>query len=33
LLLHAIAFAAADDLHGRVADGSAAGFALAMHVS
>ena len=32
-LLHAIAFAPADDLHGRVVDCSAAGFALAMDVS
>ena len=32
-LLHAIAFAPADDLHGRVIDCSAAGFALAMDVS
>jgi enoyl-[acyl-carrier protein] reductase I len=32
-LLHAIAFAPADDLHGRVVDCSAAGFALAMDIS
>jgi enoyl-[acyl-carrier protein] reductase I len=32
-LLHAIAFAPADDLHGRVVDCSAAGFSLAMDVS
>lgn len=32
-VLHAIAFAPADDLHGRVVDCSAAGFALAMDVS
>ncbi len=32
-LLHAIAFAPKDDLHGRVVDCSAAGFALAMDVS
>lgn len=32
-LLHSIAFAPADDLHGRVVDCSAAGFALAMDVS
>ncbi len=32
-LVHAIAFAPADDLHGRVVDCSAAGFALAMDVS
>ena len=32
-LLHAIAFAPADDLHGRVVDCSAAGFAMAMDVS
>jgi enoyl-[acyl-carrier protein] reductase I len=32
-LLHAIAFAPADDLHGRTVDCSAAGFALAMDVS
>jgi len=32
-LLHAIAFAPADDLHGRVIDCSAAGFAMAMDVS
>ncbi len=32
-LLHAVAFAPADDLHGRVVDCSAAGFALAMDVS
>ena len=32
-LLHAIAFAPADDLHGRVVDCSAAGFGLAMDVS
>jgi enoyl-[acyl-carrier protein] reductase I len=32
-LLHAIAFAPAEDLHGRVVDCSAAGFALAMDVS
>lgn len=32
-LLHSIAFAPADDLHGRVVDYSAAGFALAMDVS
>jgi enoyl-[acyl-carrier protein] reductase I len=32
-LLHAIAFAPADDLHGRVVDSSAAGFALAMDIS
>jgi enoyl-[acyl-carrier protein] reductase I len=32
-LLHAIAFALADDLHGRVVDCSAAGFGLAMDVS
>src|SRR6202453_3463682 len=32
-LLHAIAFAPRDDLHGRVVDCSAAGFALAMDVS
>jgi len=32
-LLHAIAFAPADDLHGRVVDSSAEGFALAMDVS
>jgi enoyl-[acyl-carrier protein] reductase I len=32
-LLHAIAFAPAGDLHGRVVDCSAAGFALAMDVS
>jgi enoyl-[acyl-carrier protein] reductase I len=32
-LLHTIAFAPADDLHGRVVDCSAAGFALAMDVS
>jgi enoyl-[acyl-carrier protein] reductase I len=32
-LLHAIAFALADDLHGRVIDCSAAGFGLAMDVS
>jgi len=32
-LLHAIAFAPADDLHGRVVDSSADGFALAMDVS
>jgi enoyl-[acyl-carrier protein] reductase I len=32
-LLHAIAFAPADDLHGRVVDCSAAGFCLAMDVS
>lgn len=32
-LLHAIAFAPADDLHGRVVDCSADGFALAMDVS
>jgi enoyl-[acyl-carrier protein] reductase I len=32
-LLHAIAFAPADDLHGRVVDCSASGFALAMDVS
>jgi enoyl-[acyl-carrier protein] reductase I len=32
-LLHAIAFALADDLHGRVIDCSAAGFSLAMDVS
>jgi enoyl-[acyl-carrier protein] reductase I len=32
-LLHAIAFAPADDLHGRVVDCSAVGFALAMDVS
>ncbi|MDE2007924.1 MAG: enoyl-ACP reductase FabI [Rhodospirillales bacterium] len=32
-LLHAIAFAPREDLHGRVTDSSAAGFALAMDVS
>jgi enoyl-[acyl-carrier protein] reductase I len=32
-LLHAIAFAPADDLHGRVIDSSATGFALAMDIS
>jgi enoyl-[acyl-carrier protein] reductase I len=32
-LLHAIAFAPAEDLHGRVVDCSAAGFSLAMDVS
>jgi len=32
-LLHAIAFAPADDLHGRVVDSSAAGFAMAMDIS
>ena len=32
-LLHAIAYAPADDLHGRVVDCSAAGFGLAMDVS
>jgi enoyl-[acyl-carrier protein] reductase I len=32
-LLHAIAFAPRDDLHGRVVDCSAAGFAMAMDVS
>jgi enoyl-[acyl-carrier protein] reductase I len=32
-LLHAIAFAPAEDLHGRVVDSSAAGFAMAMDVS
>ncbi|HVE21633.1 MAG TPA: enoyl-ACP reductase FabI [Acidocella sp.] len=32
-LLHAIAFAPRDDLHGRVVDSSAAGFAVAMDVS
>jgi len=32
-LLHAIAFAPKDDLHGRVVDCSAAGFAMAMDVS
>ncbi|MGC8475765.1 MAG: enoyl-ACP reductase FabI [Acetobacteraceae bacterium] len=32
-LLHALAFAPREDLHGRVADSSAAGFALAMDVS
>ncbi len=32
-LLHAIAFAPRDDLHGRVTDCSAAGFAMAMDVS
>jgi enoyl-[acyl-carrier protein] reductase I len=32
-LIHAIAYAPADDLHGRVVDCSAAGFALAMDVS
>ena len=32
-LLHAIAFAPADDLHGRVVDCSPAGFALAMDIS
>lgn len=32
-LLHAIAFAPTDDLHGRVTDSSAAGFATAMDVS
>jgi len=32
-LLHAIAFAPADDLHGRVVDCSAAGFAMAMDIS
>ena len=32
-VLHAIAFAPRDDLHGRVTDCSAAGFALAMDVS
>jgi len=32
-LLHAIAFAPVEDLHGRVVDSSAAGFALAMDVS
>lgn len=32
-LLHAVAFAPADDLHGRVVDCSAAGFGLAMDVS
>jgi enoyl-[acyl-carrier protein] reductase I len=32
-LLHAIAFAPADDLHGRVVDCSAAGFSLAMDIS
>ena len=32
-LLHSIAFAPKDDLHGRVVDSSAAGFALAMEVS
>jgi enoyl-[acyl-carrier protein] reductase I len=32
-LLHAIAFAPADDLHGRVVDCSAVGFAMAMDVS
>jgi len=32
-LLHAIAFAPADDLHGRVVDCSAAGFGVAMDVS
>jgi enoyl-[acyl-carrier protein] reductase I len=32
-LLHAIAFAPADDMHGRVVDCSAAGFGLAMDVS
>ncbi|MDN3564137.1 enoyl-ACP reductase FabI [Paeniroseomonas aquatica] len=32
-LLHAIAYAPADDLHGRVVDCSAAGFAMAMDVS
>lgn len=32
-LLHAIAFAPAEDLHGRVVDCSAAGFALAMDIS
>lgn len=32
-LLHAIAFAPAQDLHGRVVDSSAEGFALAMDVS
>ncbi len=32
-LLHAIAFAPAADLHGRVTDSSAAGFALAMDIS
>ena len=32
-LLHALAFAPREDLHGRLADSSAAGFALAMDVS
>jgi enoyl-[acyl-carrier protein] reductase I len=32
-LLHAIAFAPAEDLHGRIVDSSAEGFALAMDVS
>ncbi|NDP64731.1 enoyl-ACP reductase FabI [Polaromonas sp.] len=32
-VLHAIAFAPADDLHGRIVDSSAAGFARAMDVS
>jgi enoyl-[acyl-carrier protein] reductase I len=32
-LLHAIAFAPAEDLHGRVVDSSAAGFATAMDIS
>jgi enoyl-[acyl-carrier protein] reductase I len=32
-LLHAIAYAPADDLHGRVVDCSAAGFSLAMEIS
>ena len=32
-MLHAIAFAPADDLHGRIVDSSAAGFARAMDVS
>jgi enoyl-[acyl-carrier protein] reductase I len=32
-LLHAVAFAPADDLHGRVIDSSAEGFALAMDIS
>jgi enoyl-[acyl-carrier protein] reductase I len=33
ILLHSIAFAPRDDLHGRVVDCSAAGFALAMDIS
>ncbi len=33
VLVHSIAFAPREDLHGRVADSSAAGFALAMDVS